>query len=277
MINKKDEILLNVPEIQELMKLTQDMWKMGWDERNGGNISYLLKEENIIPYLSEAYPKRQMVLDFKVELLKNQYLLVTASGEYFRNIIMDPLATLGIIRISEDGNFAEIVWGFEGEGKPTSELSSHLMSHEARLAEDPEHRVIMHTHATNLIAMTFTHVLSEKEMSSTLWKMCTECIVVFPEGVGILPWMIPGTDEIGIETASKMKDFRLVVWPHHGIFGSGATLNEAFGLIETAEKAAEIYMLVKSHPAGIMQEITDQQLIDLAKAFNVKPNPLFLS
>jgi ribulose-5-phosphate 4-epimerase/fuculose-1-phosphate aldolase len=30
-----------------------------------------------------------------------------------------------------------------------------------------------------------------------LWEGSTECLVVFPDGVGILPWMVPGTDGIG--------------------------------------------------------------------------------
>ena len=37
-----------------------------------------------------------------------------------------------------------------------------------------------------------------------------------------------------------MKTARLVVWAQHGIYGAGKDLDETFGLIETAEKAAEI-------------------------------------
>lgn len=100
--------------------------------------------------------------------------------------------------------------------------------------------------------------------------MCTECIVVFPEGVGIIPWMVPGTDAIGRATAAKMKNVRLVVWPHHGVFGAGTTMDEAFGLIETAEKAAQVYTIVCAQ-GGIKQAITDQQLLELADAFGVVP------
>jgi rhamnulose-1-phosphate aldolase len=28
-----------------------------------------------------------------------------------------------------------------------------------------------------------------------------------------------------------MENVRLVVWPHHGIFGAGATMDETFGLM----------------------------------------------
>ena len=65
-----------------------------------------------------------------------------------------------------------------------------------------------------------------------------------------------------------MKDFRLVVWAQHGIYGAGADLDETFGLIETAEKGAEIYM--KTLPYKILQTITDEDLKVIAKAFNVQ-------
>lgn len=61
--------------------------------------------------------------------------------------------------------------------------------------------------------------------------------------------MLCGTAEIGKATAEKMKSFRLVVWAMHGIYGAGKTLDETFGLIETVEKAAQIYMLTAHLPA----------------------------
>ncbi len=44
------------------------------------------------------------------------------------------------------------------------------------------------------------------------------------------------TDEIGQATAQEMQKHSLVLWPFHGVFGSGSTLDETFGLIDTAEK-----------------------------------------
>ena len=96
--------------------------------------------------------------------------------------------------------------------------------------------------------------------------MSTECLVVFPDGVGVLPWMVPGTVSIGAATAEAMLKHPLVLWPFHGIFGSGATLDEAFGLIDTAEKAAEVLVM-----GGKKQSITTQQLKDLAARFQVAP------
>ena len=104
--------------------------------------------------------------------------------------------------------------------------------------------------------------------------MNTECIVVFPDGVGVLPWMVCGTNEIGEATAAKMKDYRLVVWALHGIYGAGKNLDEAFGLIETVEKTAQVYMLT-SHLERI-NIITDDNLRALAAQFNLSYRTDFL-
>ncbi|MDA1476130.1 rhamnulose-1-phosphate aldolase [Bacillus changyiensis] len=273
---EQDQLVINAPFVQEMMETTYNMWRLGWDERNGGNISYILSEEEVSAYLDPKRVLKTIDLDFPVIELANQYFIVTGSGKYFKNVKKNPAECLGIIHVNENGKSIHLLWGLIGDGKPTSELPSHFRSHISRLHQDKNHRVIMHTHATNIIAMTFTHELDEKNFSKTLWKMCTECIVVFPEGIRLLPWMVPGTDKIGQATAKKMNEARLVVWPFHGIFGAGESIDDAFGLIETAEKAAQVYMLASAHQGGIIQDMTDQNLIELAKAFHVEPNQNYL-
>lgn len=257
-----------IPIINELCRITDNMYRMGWDERNGGNISILLDESDVLPYIEKSNG-RTITLSFDASLLAGRLMLVTATGHYFRNISVFPEKALGIIRFGDDGRHAEILWGLENGGMPTSELSSHVLTHIVRLSQDAGHRVVMHAHPTNLIAMTFVHPLSDREFTRTLWKRHTECIMVFPDGIGVLPWMLFGCDTIGIATSEKMKHFRLVVWAHHGIFGTGSSLDDAFGLLECAEKAAEIYMKTASLP--ILSEITDEQLKATAEHFNVKP------
>ncbi|SES17093.1 rhamnulose-1-phosphate aldolase [Gracilibacillus ureilyticus] len=265
----RKKLVDTAPFIQEMIETATNLYRLGWDERNGGNISYLLQEDEVQQYL-DIDVKRKVKIAFDASELAGRFFLVTGSGKYFKNIKDHPEINLGIIRITEEGNQYEILWGFENDGVATSELPTHLMNHIQRLKADEKHRVIMHCHATNLIAMTFTHSLNEKDITKTLWEMCTECIVVFPDGVGVIPWIVPGTNEIGEETAEKMKQVRLVLWPHHGIFGAGTTMDETFGLIETAEKAAQVYTTVCAQ-GGKRQTITDEQLRELAKAFNVVP------
>lgn len=260
----------NAPFLQEMMETTANLYRLGWDERNGGNISYLLTEEEVLPYLDVNRVVRTVDMHFDASALAGKYFIVTGSGKFFKNVTINPAVNLGVIRIGANGKSYEILWGFEDGGVATSELPTHLMNHMVRLAADKNHRIIMHCHATNLIAMTFTHSLDENDFTKTLWEMCTECLVVFPDGVGIIPWIVPGTLEIGQASAEKMKDVRLVLWPHHGIFGAGTTMDETFGLIETAEKAAQVYTIVCAQ-GGKRQTITDRQLQDLADAFKVIP------
>ncbi|MBR4421242.1 MAG: class II aldolase/adducin family protein, partial [Erysipelotrichaceae bacterium] len=79
---------------------------------------------------------------------------------------------------------------------------------------------------------------------------------------------------IGEATAEKMKDYRIVIWPNHGIYGTGATFDEAFGLVETVEKSAMIYMMV--YDKKIINPLTDENLKELAAAFKLNYRKDFL-
>ena len=265
--------ILTAPFLKEMCKTASNMYRLGWDERNGGNISYLLKEEEVKEYLDLNKVIRTIPLmgvnevDFDASPLEGKIFIVTGTGKYFKNVEDDPETNLGIVRIGKGGKEVELLWGFKDGGRPTSEFPAHMMSHMARLSVDPENRVVMHSHPTNTLAMNYVHELDEKKFTHSLWEMCTECIVVFPEGVGVLPWMLCGTTEIGVATANKMKEFRLVVWAMHGIYGAGKTLDETFGLIETVEKAAQIYMLTAHLPR--VNTIKDEDMLKLLELFKV--------
>lgn len=267
--------ILEAPFVEEMKKITANMYRLGWDERNGGNISYMLDEKEVAEYLDLNNVIRTIPTGFEAKELIGKIFIVTGTGKYFKNVEYDPENNLGIIRIAEDGKTAELLWGYADGGKFTSELPAHLMSHISRLSVDPENRVVIHSHPTNTLAMNYVHELDEKKFTHTLWEMCTECIVVFPDGVGVLPWMLCGTNEIGEATAEKMKEFRLVIWAMHGIYGAGKNLDEAFGLIETVEKAAQIYMLTSHLPR--INTIKDKDMQILAEAFGVEYRKDFLN
>ncbi len=269
----------SAPFVKEMCRTTANMYRLGWDERNGGNISYLLNENEVAEYLDLNKVIRFIPLmgvnaaEFDVTPLTGKIFIVTGTGKYFKNVEDDPETNLGIVRIVKGG--AELLWGYKDGGRTTSELPAHLMCHMARLKADPENRVVMHSHPTNTLAMNYVHELDEKKFTHTLWEMCTECIAVFPDGVGILPWMLCGTDSIGVATAKKMEEFRLVIWAMHGIYGAGRTMDETFGLIETVEKAAQIYMLTAHLPR--VNTIKDEDMVKLAELFGLKYRKDFLN
>ena len=267
--------IMTSPFIEEMIEMTSNMYRLGWDERNGGNISYMLDENEVKEYLDIDTVLRTIPIGFYAPTLIGKYFIVTGTGKYFRNVKRDPETNLGLFRIAEDGKTAELLWGYKDGGKFTSELPAHLMSHMARLAVDPDNRIVMHTHPTYTLAMNYVHELDDKSFTHSLWEMCTECIVVFPEGVGVLPWMLCGNNTIGEATAEKMKEFRTVIWGMHGIYAAGKTPDEAFGLVETVEKAAQIYMLTAHLPR--VNTIKDEEMVILAESFGVKYRKDFLN
>ena len=266
--------ILKAPFVEEMKKHTANMYRLGWDERNGGNISYMLEEEEVAKYLDTNKVIREIPIGFDATPLIGKIFIVTGTGKYFRNVEFFPETNLGIIKIAEDGTTAKLLWGYDDGGKFTSELPAHLMSHIARLKQNPDNRVVMHCHPTYTLAMNFVHELDDRKFTRTLWKTCTECIVVYPDGVGTLPWMVCGNNEIGEATAEKMKEYRLVIWGMHGIYGAGKDLDECFGLIETVEKAAQLYMLT-AHLTQV-NTITDEQLKELAISFGLDYRKDFL-
>ena len=136
--------------------------------------------------------------------------------------------------------------------------------------------MIYHCHPVNVIALTFILPLTDRDFSRVLWQSMTECPVIFPEGVGVVEWMVPGGPEIALATCELMKKYQAAIWAHHGLFASGPDFDTAFGLAHTIEKSAEIYMHILSTGQPVRQTITDDDLRAVGKAFGVTMNEAFL-
>ena len=264
--------------IKGFIRMCNDGFNQGWHERNGGNLSYRIKEEEIKKILPMLNINTEwMEIGTEVPTLANEYFLVTGSGKYFRNVILDPETNIAIILIDETGTKYQIQWGLKDGGKPTSELPSHLMNHAIKKeVTNNEHRVIYHGHTTNTIALTFVLPLKAEVFTRELWEMATECPVVFPNGIGMVPWMVPGGKDIAIATSELMKEYDVAIWAHHGMFASGKDFDLTFGLMHTVEKAAEILVKVLAMQPTKLQTIQVTEFKQLANDFNVTLPEKFL-
>ena len=99
--------ILTAPFVKEMCDTTANMYRLGWDERNGGNISYMLDEEEVAQYLDINHVLREIPTGFKADALIGRIFIVTGTGKYFKNVKTDPENNLGIIRIAEDGTTAQ--------------------------------------------------------------------------------------------------------------------------------------------------------------------------
>ena len=270
--------ITDIPFVQGFIKMCNDGWEQGWHERNGGNLSYRIKEEELEearPFFGE--PGEWRPIGTTVPGLSGEYFMVTGSGKYFRNVILDPADSTCIIEIDKKGEEYRILWGLVNGGRPTSELPSRLMNHEVKKeATGGRHRVIYHAHPVNVIALTFVLPLKSEVFTRELWEMATECPVVFPSGIGVVGWMVPGGREIAVATSQLMKDFDVAVWAHHGLFCSGEDFDLTFGLMHTVEKSAEILVKVLSMRPDKLQTIEPKQFRDLARDFHVTLPERFL-
>jgi len=264
--------------VQGFIRMCFDGWEQGWHERNGGNLSYRIKPEEVQSVESGFKTDKPWTpIGTDVPHLAGEYFLVTGSGKYMRNVPLDPEANICIIEVDSAGKNFRIRWGLRDGGRPTSELPTHLMNHEVKkLATDGKYRVIYHAHCTNVIALTFVLPLKDEVFTRELWECATECPVVFPQGIGVVPWMVPGGRDIAVATSKLMKEYDVAVWAHHGMFCSGEDFDLTFGLMHTVEKAAEILVKVLSMSPRKLQTIQPEDFRHLAKDFKVTLPEKFL-
>ena len=269
-----------VPAVEGFIRLCTDGWEQGWHERNGGNLTYRMKKEDVDaarPFFDET-PRPWVNMGVQADNLAGEYFITTGSGRFMRNVQLDAAANIGIVEINDKGDSWRIVWGLSNGARPTSEFPSHFMNHSVRKEiTGGANRVIYHCHPANIIALTFILPLDDKTFSRVLWQSMTECPVIFPEGVGVVPWMVPGGPEIAQATSKLMKKYQTAVWAHHGIFVSGPDFDTAFGLAHTIEKSAEIYVKILSTGRPILQTITDEDLLAIEPSFHITLNREFLN
>ena len=252
--------------LEEFCQACQDLWHYGWVEGSGGNVSLRVNEPSFINGNTNSVP-----LGFSLPLLANTCFLISGSGKRIKNIPKNPEENSALIKISAKGDAYNVLWG---KSKPTSELATHLKCQAQRLLISPEQKVILHAHPANIIAMTFTEPLEDSAFTQKLWSMITECSIIFPDGLALLPWMLAGTNELGEASANCMKRARVVIWAHHGVLVAANDCDGAFVLLETVEKAAQIYMSIKDKE--LLQKISKEQIQEIEQGFGLSLGPNLL-
>lgn len=262
-------------------RLCADGWEQGWHERNGGNLTYRMTDGEVAdcrPFFYEN-PCNWIPLGVQADNLRGAFFAVTGAGRYMRNVPLDIARNVGIVEINAEGDACRIVWGLKDGGMPSSEFSSHFMIHSVRVdVTAGSSRVLYHAHPVNVVALTSVMPLDARTITRALWKAMTECVIAFPNGVGVLPWMVPGGAEIAMATSELMKTYDAVIWAQHGLFCSGADFDSAFGLMHTIEKASDIYVRARLLNGGgeFANTISDEGLRAIARNLGLGVNEDFL-
>jgi rhamnulose-1-phosphate aldolase len=262
--------ILNLPSIKNLIRTTEAMWAKGWNEKNGGNISLRVDNDELSLYIDFGEHLRSFDLETPIPKLAHQNFMITGKGKYFRNIVAYPKESLGLIRINHDGTKYHLLWGFIDGAEPTRDLLSHLECHLLRQELTKKNdKAIIHCHTPNLIALSSMFNLDTATLTRALWETISEASICLAHGIGYLPWMILGSTEISDATAQLMRTHPIVLWAHHGVFAAGKSIDQAFGTIEAAEKAAEILIKIVGRKKAI-NYIKIENIIGQAKQFNIE-------
>ncbi len=253
-----ERIVLQVAEV------AQYLWQKGWAERNAGNMSVNIDdlvnkdvetEGSPVFRLGKAYPE-----------LANKLFFVTGTGKRMRDLARNPLENALFIRLTGRGDAYHLLATSEENKyqlRPTSELPTHLGIHQMVAREGRREKVVMHTHANELVALTQNpNIKSTEALNRILWGMHPETMVFVPKGVGFIPYFLPGTQEIAGPTIEMLKMHDIVLWEKHGVFAIGQEILDTFDNIDIICKSAKIWFMCKQ--AGFEPEgLTEVQLDDL--------------
>jgi rhamnulose-1-phosphate aldolase len=254
---------------REMAEVGSLLWARGWAERNAGNLSVDVTE--LVPS-EEPDPERRVEVPGAIAQpeLAGRCFFITATGARLRELADGGDRRLLLVRIEERLDGYRILWGREGTNLATSEFPAHLEVHALLRRNASSWRAVLHTHPTHLIALTQIESLAREDaLNQLLWSMHPEVEVFLPEGVGFAPYRCPGSTELAAATVEALRDHRLCLWEKHGCVSVGRDIVEAFDLIDTANKAAEIYLLCRG--AGYEpQGLSPEQLDELRRRFGAR-------
>lgn len=178
--------------------------------------------------------------------LKGCWFFCKGTQKRMRDLARRPMDNGSIIRITDDCAHYEIV--ADNPVKPTSELPAHLAVHNYLIGKGSGYKASLHTHPIELVAMSHNPEFLKKDvLTNLLWSMIPETKAFAPCGLGIVPYMLPSSNELADATIKAIDDnYDVVMWEKHGVFAVENDIMSAFDQVDVLNKSANIYMCARS-------------------------------
>lgn len=260
--------------IQDIGEAGLQLTSLESTEGSAGNISVFVPQ---LRNLDESFQARgEIELPVAMPELARSWIVVTGTGRRLRDVIKHPEQNLVVLEIQQAGTKA--IWHAAADLKPTSEWNSHLAIHADHLQRrEVQYQAIVHAQPHYLTYLSHhPGYPTSLQLNNRLMRWEPETIVTFPEGIGLIPFHVPGSALQMEDTVKHLRDYRLVIWQKHGVVSrSEVSASKAADLVEYAEMAAryEVLNLQLNSPAA---GLTDDELKAVCREFNV-PLPAFLS
>lgn len=262
------------PELGELLTLIgeagQRMSEIEASEGAAGNISVYIGWQ-VEP--RRVFPAAETIsLPEAVPELAGGAFLVTGSGRRLREIIQDPAANLGFVRVCEGGRTATLYTSPRRLfARLTSEFNSHLAVHRDQVAlTGTNFHAVIHAQPPHLVYLShIPRYRDETCLNRHLLRWQPETIVNLPEGIGVVPFQLPGSAELMAATVASLRTHRVVLWCKHGVMArSDQSVKRASDRIEYAETGARYeYMNLRNNEMA--EGLTDDEIRTICTTFNV--------
>ena len=259
--------------IYQLGQAGSRLAEIGAAEGAAGNISVCLRKPlDVSPLFSQM---QDMDLPHHVPELAGMMLIVSGSGRRLREIAESPLGNLACVTVDAGGRTGKMLSSPQRQfQRVTSEFNSHLAVHADRMrSSDVALHAVVHAQPIYLTHLGHLHdYQDEKNLSRRLLRWQPETILNMPEGIGVIPFLLPGSAQLVVETKLSLRSHQIVVWARHGVMArADNSILHASDLIEYAETAAHyetLNLLADSSGGGLSPE----EIREIAKSWNIQQN-----
>lgn len=240
-------------------------------EGAAGNISVYLgwpvEVQHVFPN------EERLVLPIHVPHLADRVLLVTGSGCRLRYLHHDSLATLAAVVINPDGETARV---FTVPQKLfthiTSEFNSHLAVHLDQVNHtNTNFQALIHAQPPYLTFLShIPRYRDEATLNRQLLRWQPETIINLPDGIGVLPFMMPGSQELMQASLESLRAHCIVLWSKHGVLArSDRSAAHAADLIEYAEAAAR-YEFMNLQSGELADGLSVEEIQRICRSLNLQ-------
>ena len=235
---------------------------------------------NISVYIGwPVEPRRKFPIAETIDLpdpipeLAGKSFLVTGSGRRLREIIQDPAANLGFVIVDEGGRTGHLYTSPRRLFlRLTSEFNSHLAVHRDQVhATNTNFHAVIHAQPLHLTYLShIPRYQNEQYLNRHILRWQPELIVQLPEGLGYLPFLLPGSPQLMAATVESLRTHRVVVWSKHGVMArSDQSVKRAADRIEYAETGAHYeYLNLVNHEQG--EGLTAEDMRAVCQAFGIQ-------
>jgi len=255
--------------VQEIGSAGVQMTQLGAAEGSAGNISLFVREFDRLG--ADFHLRGEIPLPVCTPALAGGWLFVSGTGRRLRDLATQPQTSLCLLHIHTDGTQASLYAGIDL--RPTSEVNSHLAIHDDQIARRRlDSHAIVHAQPIHLTFLSHLQAYTDnRSLNRRLMRWEPETILVFPEGIGMLPYQLPGSARLMSATLEGMRAHRAIVWQRHGIVTrSDKGVQHAADLVEYAETAAH-YEYLNLQLGEPSQGLTREQLREICATTGISP------